>query len=328
MPTAIAHLLTALNIHPVLVDIGASGQAPAIWKPIARHSIYVGFDPDLREIRELPPGTFYKGFVLNRAVTSDPEHSHATFYLTRSPFCSSTLCPDQRALSNYLFADLFTVERKVTVPATRWDDIVSRLALPEIDWLKVDSQGTDLRLFNALQSELRSRVLALDVEPGLIDAYLGEDLFVEAHRELTRNGFWLSNLKVEGAIRMSQATLAMLTADKRNLTRAQIEKSIKPSPGWVEARYLRTIEWARAHNYSKEAYVLLWVFAMLDNQFGFALDLAAEWERMFGANEWAPTLKTEPIAHIKRSRRYVSARVRSLVPLRLKRWLAPFISPD
>ena len=61
---------------------------------------------------------------------------------------------------------------------------MDRLSLSGIDWLKTDSQGTDLRIFNSLRPEVRSRVLAIDIEPGLIDAYVGEDLFVDAHKEL------------------------------------------------------------------------------------------------------------------------------------------------
>lgn len=325
MPSAIDHLLIAQGIHPVLIDIGAAGELPTVWKPIARYSVYVGFDPDLREIRELPSELFHKGFILNQAVTNDPERNDVTFYLTRSPFCSSALHPDLRALSNYLFADLFTVEKQVTVHATRLDDTVAQLSLPGIDWIKVDSQGTDLRLFNALQPELRSRVLALDVEPGLIDAYQGEDLFVDVHRELTHNGFWLSNLRVEGAVRMCPTTLVTLGATEKNLQNEQFAKSVRLSPAWVEARYARTIAWAREHDFSKREYTLLWIFAMLDNQFGFALDLAVEWEKLFGADEWTRLLKTEPLKCIKRSRHYLSTQLRSFAPMRIKQWFRQYI---
>ena len=195
-------LLSELNIHPVLVDIGASDAPPKIWESIAQHSIYVGFDPDLREIYEVPESCFYKAIIVNEAITSHKESNEVLFYLTRSPFCSSTLKPDSESLSNFLFSDLFVVEREVRVRATTLDSVIERLSLPCVDWLKTDSQGTDLRIFNNLRDDIRSRVLAIDIEPGLIDAYIGEDLFVDAHRDLTQNGFWLSTLNIDGAVRM------------------------------------------------------------------------------------------------------------------------------
>jgi hypothetical protein len=39
-----------LNITPVLVDVGASGQPPEIWNDLAENSISIGFDPNLRHL--------------------------------------------------------------------------------------------------------------------------------------------------------------------------------------------------------------------------------------------------------------------------------------
>ncbi|MBI3912593.1 MAG: FkbM family methyltransferase [Chloroflexi bacterium] len=318
-PSAIDRVLAECNIHPVLVDIGASDKPPPIWQTIARHSIYVGFDPDSREMRELPSGSFYKGFVLNQAITSIPQVDGVNFFLTHSPFCSSVLPPDEASLDHYLFADSFAVEKQATVPAMRLDDVVSRLALGEIDWLKIDSQGTDLRLFNSLADGIRTRVLALDVEPGLIDAYRGEDLFSETHRELLQNGFWLSNLRTRGAVRMRSSTFDQVSELDRDIIQDRIAKSVRPSPAWVEARYLRTTEWLRQNDLSKHAYALLWTFAMLDRQFGFALDVAMEWEKFFGAGDTPRLMRTEALLKIRRSRGYAFAGLSSLVPPRLKR---------
>lgn len=321
MSTAIDRMLTTLDLHPVLVDVGASGEPPKIWAPLIRRSVYVGFDPDLRETRQLPGGSFYRGVVLNQAVTSKPQDGNVEFYLTRSPFCSSTLEPDSQSLSDYLFADLFTVEKRVSVKATRLDDVLDGLELPSIDWLKLDSQGTDLRLFNSLRAETRSRVLALDVEPGLIDAYQGEDLFIDAHRELIHSGFWLSNLSVQGAVRMRPAALEQMLAVEKGLTRDRVERSVRASPGWVEARYLRTLEWMAHHDLRQREYALLWVFALLDGQFAFAFDLALDWERILGRSDLSESMKAEALSRIKRSPRYLAAQVRSWMPTGLKRWL-------
>jgi hypothetical protein len=44
-----------------------------------------------------------------------------------------------------------------------------------IDWFKTDTQGTDLRLFKTLPSKIADHVLAAEFEPGILDAYIGED---------------------------------------------------------------------------------------------------------------------------------------------------------
>jgi len=310
------HLLSKLDIHPVLIDIGASDAPPKIWKTIAQHSVYVGFDPDLRELHEVSDSRFWKATIMNEAIMSDKQGNEVLFYFTKSPYCSSTLKPDLDSLSNFIFSDLFVVEREAKVQATSLDAVMDRLALPCIDWLKTDSQGTDLRIFHSLRAEVRSRVLALDIEPGLIDAYVGEDLFVDAHRELTQNGFWLSDLNVGGTVRMRRSTLREVMAFN-DISYELVGKTVKKSPGWCEARYFRTIEWLAKGGFAKRDYVLLWTFALLDGQFGFAIDLAIEYERVFGKDDISRTMKEEPILLIRRSRHKMRFAAAKSLPFRI-----------
>ena len=289
-------ILADAGIQPILVDIGASGAPPAICAPIARHAIYVGFDPDRRELHDVQAGQYARSIIVNEAVTSIPDQNEVHFYLTRSPFCSSTLPPDTESLANYLFSDLFIVEKEGDVPASSLAAVLERLGLPRVDWFKTDSQGADLRLFQSLPDDLRNQVLAVDIEPGLIDAYRGEDLFVDAHREMTRQGFWLSNLGIGRAVRMRRSTLAELGSEAVHL----VKQFQRPSPAWCEARYLHTLEWLGEHRMQVQRYILLWVFAVLDELYGFALDVALEYNRVFGKNDVFSFLWEAPLRQVQR----------------------------
>ena len=326
-------LLSKLDIHPVLIDIGSSGAPPEIWDAVARHSVYIGFDPDLREMHEVPDGRFRKAITVNEAVMGEQSGESVTFYLTRSPYCSSTLKPDLESLSNFLFSDLFIVEREASVKASTLNSILDRLKLDRIDWFKTDSQGIDLRLFNSLREEVRSRVLAVDIEPGLISAYLGEDAFVDVHKNLTQSGFWLSNVNVCGTVRMRQAALDEAASLDRGIDRAFVEQNLRKTPGWCEARYLRTIE-SLPHEgveANRRDYVLLWTFSLIDDQPGFALDVSLEYEKVFGADDSSRAMKIEAVARIKRSRPArprgpsTLARAKSLVPAPAKRLIKKII---
>jgi hypothetical protein len=300
MSPAFDQLLSKLDRRPVLLDIGAAVAPPEIWQPIASHSVYVGFDPDPREMQPPMNHPYYKTVIVNEAVTHDAGRTEAHFYFTKSPTCSSTLKPDAASLGEYLFADLFVVERETDVRATTLDAVLDRLALPGVDWLKTDSQGTDLRLFESLKPDRRTRVLALDLEPGLIDAYVGEDLFVDAHKQLLKSGFWLSNLEVQGTVKMRSSTLSRLKSMDPDFALEKAVGSIKISPGWVNARYLRTLSWLAQGDFSKRDYVLLWVFACLDGQLGFAGDLAVEYEKRFGEDDTSRLMIAEAFQEIRR----------------------------
>ena len=98
---AFDRLLSGLDCGPVLIDIGASGAPPAIWRPIAPHSVYVGFDPDLRDMQQTTGQSYSRSIIINEAVAADTGRTHAHFYFTKSPPCSSTLKPDAPSLAEY-----------------------------------------------------------------------------------------------------------------------------------------------------------------------------------------------------------------------------------
>lgn len=54
-------------------------------------------------------------------------------------------------------------------------DVLKSINIDYIDWFKTDTQGTDLRIFASLGDELINKILVAEFEPGIIDAYKGED---------------------------------------------------------------------------------------------------------------------------------------------------------
>ncbi|MGB7341790.1 MAG: FkbM family methyltransferase [Phototrophicaceae bacterium] len=275
----------------VLVDVGASGEPPKIWKQIGSSSTYVGFDPDEREMIEVHSDFFKRHIIINKAVM--PNAGHVKFYLTQSPYCSSTLPPDLTSLQDYIYSDLFVVTSEATVSATTLDDAIAVHDLKQIDWLKTDSQGIDLQIYKSMSDQLRNKVMALDVEPGLLHAYQGEDLFPAVHMELLNNGFWLSGLQTEGTIRMKRKTMHDL-----NLQEDTIIKASKMAPGWLEARYLRTLDWLETHEMSRREYMVLFVFSVMQRHYGYALDILQQYQDLFGEDPILKQAQVDTVALI------------------------------
>jgi hypothetical protein len=318
----LSQLLAELQLCPILVDIGASGAPPAIWNEISDTSVYVGFDPDPRTMPKASRYGFRRTIVVDKIVTADQQSREARFFLTRSPYCSSTLEPDSGSLSNFLFAELFAVEKETSLPATTLEEVITHHSLPAIDWLKTDSQGTDLRLFRSLPREIRARVLAVDVEPGLIDAYVGEDLFVDTHKELSASGHWLSDLTIGGAVRMRRETWEKVAKADRRLVLEAAERRLKKAPAWCEARYLRTLDSLAAIGCGRREYLLLGVFAMLDGHHGCALEVANEYERKLGGDGRAEALRGAAVQRLRSSTATPFRRgIHALLPRGARRWL-------
>ncbi|MDH5645413.1 MAG: hypothetical protein OEZ01_05370, partial [Candidatus Heimdallarchaeota archaeon] len=165
-----------INRPPVLLDIGASGRLFSEWELIASYSICVAFDADTRDfsVIESENKGWKKLFSLNRLVT-DKTADKMEFYLTSSPHCSSSLPPNNEAIKQWAFSRLFDVEKIVQLPAIDLQSALSQIGIDYIDWYKTDSQGTDLRIYDSLHEIVKDNILTAEFEPGIIDAYLGED---------------------------------------------------------------------------------------------------------------------------------------------------------
>lgn len=250
------------NTPPVLIDIGASGEINSKWKPIAPYSVCLAFDADDREfhVTEETDKHYKKLITFNRIVISDPV-DRADFYLTRSPFCSSLLRPDKEKLSPWIFSSLFSVERVTSLPAITIKNALGLSNIEYIDWFKTDTQGTDLRLFTSLPSPLQSGILAAEFEPGIIDAYTGEDKLYSVMQEMHKRGFWLSSMEVKGVQRLQAGYAGEFGS-------FMARRAIRNTPGWAEVVYLQ-----QPGTGGERQLLLLCVFALLEKQYGFALEI-------------------------------------------------------
>jgi FkbM family methyltransferase len=258
-------VLDGCRERPVLLDLGASAGAPAAWNTIASSCVYVGFEPDPRSTDTVSSG--FAQTIIVRAAATDVEAPTVPMHLTRSRFCSSTLPPDAISLEKFVFADLFEIDRIEEVPATTLTLALRSHGVRRVQWFKADTQGTDLRLFQSLEDAVRTRVLAVDLEPGLINAYHGEDFFVDVHAYMTAHGFWLSSMNVGTNTRGSRAMCERVFG--RAVAADAVPAKYRQTPVCCEARYLRELDSAALDGDDLAA---LATFAAMDHQPLFALE--------------------------------------------------------
>jgi hypothetical protein len=274
----VLRLPTVRERPPVLVDIGASGVLHERWTQLAPHSICIAFDADERDFdasvsRPHP----YRTLHLHNNIVSDRDTPYLDFYLTRSAHCSSALPPDNGKLAAWIFADLFDVEKQTRLRSRTLASVLEEHQLGYVDWFKTDSQGTDLRLFLSLGDAMVRRVIAADFEPGLIDAYVGEDKLHAVLARMDQLPFWISELRVRGTQRLSRLLWEQRV---RPLTRGVAPLSLRNSPGWAEVSYLNTLD--ADQSFDQRDFLVAWVIASVQRQFGFALEIAVRGEERFG----------------------------------------------
>jgi FkbM family methyltransferase len=260
---------------PVLIDVGAAGGVTPVWRRIARYSIGVGFEPDARDAARLRAGNrvFKKWIYCAGLVAPNVDaRGEKPFHFTRSPHCSSLLKPQHDRLRDWCFADYFVVERMGTVPAVTLHQALTGNGLDRVDWLKCDTQGLDLSLFLSLPDAWRRKTLAVEFEPGLIDAYEGEDKFWHTLKGMEEEPFWLCELLIGDSPRGNPAAMR---AELGEWTGKWMPRLAPSAPAYVNARYLREIG-TGATALDRRGLLLAWVFADLLGQHAHALMVARE----------------------------------------------------
>lgn len=262
---------------PVLLDLGASGGLHKDWKPISKYSICLAFDPDERDMDyiENMKSSFKDLHVFNSIVT-EKKQEKIDFYLTESPYCSSTLKPYAEKLSDWIFADLFEIKERVRLNSLDLQTALIKTGLSKVDWIKIDTQGTDLRLFKSLGKDLLDKVLVAKFEPGIIDAYEGEDKFYEVLTFMDNKNFWIDNLEIRGTQRIRKE---IVNKKLSPIIRKLLKHGHKISPGWVEVSYFNNFKQIR--NFSERDILLGCLIAILKKQFGFGLELIALGQKKF-----------------------------------------------
>jgi len=263
---------------PVLLDIGAAGEIHPKWKRIAPYSVCIAFDADERESGFARKGTgAYRKLCVYNCIASEAPAGDADFYLTRSPHCSSLLEPQKDHLDAWAFSHLFEVERKSRMKTVPLSKVMEDAAAEKIDWFKSDSQGTDLRLFRSLGEKSVDHVLVAEFEPGIIDAYEGEDKLWGILAYMEKRPFWMANLAIKGSQRIRRDSIPNHSS---YLVRRFAPVALKTSPGWGEMTYINTFP-PDAEYLDKRDYLLGWVFSMIEKQYGFALEIASRGLRRF-----------------------------------------------
>lgn len=254
---------------PVLLDVGASTRLVKEWKQIAKHSVCIAFDADDRNIDyiEKDSSGYRKLIMFNKIVAKDGGGTKS-FFLTKSPGCSSLLMPNTDKLKDWAFCDKFRVEKEIEMDTVTIPAALRKLSLDYVDWFKIDSQGTDLRLFKSLDEKVISSILVAEFEPGIMDSYIGEDKMYKVMEFMENRPFWLDELIIKGTQRNRHKEYF------NNLSKMQkrlFYAAFKTSAFWGNMTYLNSFQNQETTN--KRDLLLGWIFAIIKKQYGFAYDL-------------------------------------------------------
>lgn len=157
-----------------------------------------GFDPDEAECARLHAsyGHLPNGYVTCVPIGLAGTPGTRNLYLTKEPACSSFHPPIQFLAEQYPALDCISLQKLVKTRVTTLDSWSKENDLQTIDYIKIDTQGSELEILKGGDNILQS-TRCIDIEVEFNPIYEGQTLFGETDTYLRSRGFvlWrLSNL--------------------------------------------------------------------------------------------------------------------------------------
>lgn len=176
------------------VDVGAMGGIQQKWNVLGDSLNVVAFEPDDREFKKLQSGDRIK--YLNCIVYD--KQKQVQFYVTRSSGKSSTFKPNIKILNDFPDRQRFDVVEERTIPEDKvktLDLIVEEGLVGDMDFIKLDTQGSELLILKGAQNYALPKIFGLSVEVEFYEMYENQPLFRDVDKFLDGFGFQLIDLR-------------------------------------------------------------------------------------------------------------------------------------
>lgn len=178
----------------MLIDVGASGGVSRRWKPAAKYLRALCFEPDERAFRQLhntpsAPSITYVNCALHQ------EKGTVALHLAKAQSASSAFEPNWDVLKRFPEADRFETLQTVPVRVDCLDHQLQENGFSDADFVKVDTQGTELSILQGGQQALRGALFGVEAEVEFLPLYRGQPLFSDVDAYLRGFGFQLFDLR-------------------------------------------------------------------------------------------------------------------------------------
>ena len=175
------------------VDIGARAMKHNRFIETFPHAQYIGFEPDVEECKRLNSLGIERHQFFPQAMGCKCETR--VLYVTRNPACSSLYEPNSEEMHRFMeCGPYFDILEKKTVETVSLDEWCRDADLPGVDFLELDTQGSELDILRGSEHLLATSTVGLQVEVEFFRIYKNQPLFSDIDNYLQPRGFRLFDL--------------------------------------------------------------------------------------------------------------------------------------
>ncbi len=180
----------------VLVDVGARGGVKSNWKPAESHLRVIGFEPDKQEFDRLVARSQSDGGRITFFNTAlHKEQGVVKLYVARDRGLTSIFEPDRAFLDTFPEAERFDTTDIAQIQVDTLDHVLLEGGIQDVDFVKADTQGSELFVLQGGDQTLVSSVVGVEVEVEFAQIYKGQPLFADVDAYMRQLGFALFDLR-------------------------------------------------------------------------------------------------------------------------------------
>jgi FkbM family methyltransferase len=175
-----------------VIDVGArAAEIESNWWRLEGLAGYFGFEPDAAECARLNASR--RGRETYVPLALGAQRGESAFFVTQKPACSSLYSPDEAVIARYPSLRGVTQTGQVNVTVVPLDDWWHKTGCPDVSFIKLDTQGSELDILRGGVSLLESCV-GCEVEVEFSPIYKEQPLFTDVDRFMNKHGFTLWRL--------------------------------------------------------------------------------------------------------------------------------------
>jgi len=176
-----------------VIDIGARHGVQPRWTPLGDQVRVIAFECDEAEHARLALNGGKN--VLYLATALSRERGEADFHIAKSAGLSSFLAPNWDVLRRFPRPERFATVRVIRLKTETLDDQLAANGVNDVDFLKLDTQGTELAILEGARRVLEREALGFEIEVEFLPLYRDQPLFADVDAFARRKGFELVDLR-------------------------------------------------------------------------------------------------------------------------------------
>jgi FkbM family methyltransferase len=184
----------AWRVRPLtVIDVGARHGVQSRWTALGDQVRVIAFECDEAEHARLVMNGAKN--VLYLATALGRERGDADFHIAKSPGLSSFLAPNWKVLRRFPHPERFETVRVVRLKTETLDDQLAANGVNDVDFLKLDTQGTELAILEGARRVIEREALGFEVEVEFLPLYRDQPVFADVDAFARRHGFELVDLR-------------------------------------------------------------------------------------------------------------------------------------